>query len=127
MDQWLSLNQAAVGLAESESEAERAEPAGSSRLRIAASSELSATLHVVRLDLQGQFRGARWGELAQTLDTVAKLGETQGSRELCLRAQSLRELMGNRAGGRASAGDRVTQLFHELMFHLSHLQWLSQS
>lgn len=62
--------------------------------------------------------------MTRTLEVLAKVGESQGQRELCLRAQSLRELMGAR---RCGAGPRVGQLFNDLVFHLSHLQWLAQS
>ena len=88
--------------------------------------ELQRELSSLRCRLMGQFKDERWSELAGTLDTLARVGEGQGERELCLRAQGLRELMGGRAGGRAEPGARVQELFSELMFRLGHLQWTCQ-
>jgi hypothetical protein len=90
------------------------------------SEEFARELQALRNELIHQFRGSQWGELSRTLEMLARVGEMQGSRELCLRAQSLRELMGIRSD-RSTAGGRVSELFHDLMFHLSHLQWVSQT
>ncbi len=88
---------------------------------------LSSELKSLKKDLTRQFRGGEWDALAGSLEALAKLSEGQGAREICLRAQSLREIMGNRGSGRIEAGNRVTELFDELLFQVSHLQWLSQT
>jgi hypothetical protein len=85
-------------------------------------------LQSLKSNLTEQFQDGQWAELSKSLETLAKVGESQSCRELCLRAQSLRELMGYSAGGgRMSAGERASQLFHDLMFHLGHLQWVNQT
>src|SRR4051794_34875368 len=66
-------------------------------------------LQSLKSELTVQFQGGNWAELSKSLDTLAKVGESQSCRELCLRAQSLRELMGYSAGGgRKSAGERAS-------------------
>jgi hypothetical protein len=87
--------------------------------------ELHRELQSLRSDLMTKYQQGSWSELSSLLETVARVSEVEGRRELCLRAQTLRELMGTRAGGRESPGDRMSQVFEEMMSHLSHLQWLS--
>ena len=92
------------------------------------SPDFGRELQALRTDLVTQFRLGYWAELSKTLNTLAKLGESQGRKEISLRAQSLRELMGDRAGGgRTDPGEPVSRIFNDLLFHLSHLQWVSQT
>lgn len=88
---------------------------------------LAGELQSLKDELQISFKMGQWNGMAGALSQLAVLGENQGHRELSLRAQSLRELMGDRAGGRQSPGNRMEQLFNDLIFHLSHLQWTSQT
>ena len=89
--------------------------------------DLYVELQFLRRSLVKQFEEGHWTDLTATLSNVAKLGEGQGCPELCLRAQSLRELMGNRGSGRLTPGQRVEQLFSDLLFQLAHLQWSNQA
>ena len=91
------------------------------------SKALPGELQALRHELQSSFQEGRWERMSGTLGTVAVIAETHGRPELSLRAQSLRELMGDRGGGRGEPGPRLEALFQDLMFHLSHLQWCSQS
>lgn len=88
---------------------------------------LTREIQFLRAELQSNFQEKNWSQLSRSLEAVVRVGETGGQMELCLRAQSLRELMGSRSSGRTSAGARMEELFHELMFHLSHFQWVSQT
>lgn len=88
--------------------------------------DLAIELSRLSKELKRQFAGGQWQSLASTLEVLAKVGEIEGKRELCLRAQSMRELMGKNGGGRQHAGQRMQELFADLMFHLSHLQWSSK-
>ena len=89
--------------------------------------DLSGELQSLHKTLVAQFKSGQWAPMASTLERLAKVGEHEGQRELCLRAQSLRDIMGERAGGREKAGKRLQELFSELLFHLSHLQWRNQT
>lgn len=91
-------------------------------------SELAREIQGLRAQLHRYFHDGDWGDLANCLRSVAALAEAQSSLMLCLRAQSIRELLGDRqAGGRgAEAGPRLTELFTELQFHLTHLEWNCQ-
>jgi hypothetical protein len=89
--------------------------------------ELSSELQSLRNELVFQFRREQWSSLAGTLEAIARLGEEQGRRELCLRAQTLRELMDHRGAPDAIRFDRVTEVYDELLFHLKHLQWVNQA
>ena len=88
--------------------------------------DLEMQLRSFKKNLALQFQAGNWSELSRSLERLASLGETEGQMELCLRAQSLREILGVRASGRTQAGARVDELFHELMFHFSHFQWKNQ-
>ena len=88
---------------------------------------LAGKLQSLRDELQSSFKMEQWNGMSGALTQLAALGETQGHLELSLRAQSLKELMGNRAGGRQSAGARIEELFNDLLFHISHLQWINQT
>lgn len=88
-----------------------------------ANGSVSRELQHLRSQIERTFQAGRWSELAGALETLAKIGEAEGHRELCLRAQSLRELMGHNAGGREAPGKRVSELYHDLLFHVSHVEW----
>jgi len=89
---------------------------------------LAGELQWIRSELVQHFQTQQWSQFSGALADLARMGEGQSYRELCLRAQSLRELIGERGGGRSfAAGARVAELFNELMFHLSHLQWSTQN
>ena len=75
-------------------------------------------------DLSRLFDECEWGGLAGGLATLSKVAENAGHQDLCLKAQSLRELLGHRGGGRASEpGERVTELMQELLSQVSHWSW----
>ncbi len=87
-------------------------------------STVVAELDFLHQELTESFRSNHWPEVSARLDRVAKIAEFEGRRELCLRAQSLREIMGNRP---AQPSDRVNELFTDLLFQVSHLKWVAQS
>jgi hypothetical protein len=91
------------------------------------SANLAYEIQHLRNQLIGLQQAARWRELGGALARAAELGELGGQRELCLRAQGLRELMGERLGGSVTPGPRADELFTDLMFHLSHFQWICQA
>ena len=88
--------------------------------------ELTDEVHTVRRDLVQQFRNEKWAKLSLTLDYLALLGEREGNPELCLRAQSLRELMPSVGIESGPARAQIDRLFDELVLQLSYLQWKSQ-
>ena len=96
-------------------------------LRESARGHSGADLRELRRQLNAQFQKQEWEALSRTLEAVARMGHSAGQMELCLRAQTLRELMGNRAGGRQDAGKRLVDIFNNLIAHLSHLQWINQT
>ncbi len=79
----------------------------------------------LRAALATAFRVHNWPSALSTLDLLATLGEHQGHRELCLRAQGLREVLGHRGESRSEPGESILRHYSELEFHLSHLQWLT--
>jgi hypothetical protein len=90
----------------------------------ATKTDLRPYLQFLRTDLERAFRDRDWESLLKQLEQLAAVGESEGRRELCLRAQSLREVLGHRAGGRGEEpGETLLRHFHELTFHLTHLQW----
>ncbi|MFN7684911.1 MAG: hypothetical protein ACK5QT_05815 [Oligoflexia bacterium] len=75
-------------------------------------------------DLSRLFQQGQWGALAGSLETLSKVAEGAGHQNLCLKAQSLGELIGYRGGGRADlAGERLSQLMQELLAQVSHWCW----
>lgn len=87
---------------------------------------LAPYLQVLKVDFERAFRDSDWENLNRLLASLATVGEREGYRELCLRAQSLQEVLGHRAGGRGSQpGEALQRHYQELSFHLAHLQWRS--
>lgn len=89
----------------------------------ATTSDVATELQVLRTEIDHGFQNGEWERLASSLDILAQMGERQGERELCLRSQCLKELIGERAGGR---GKRMDELFNDLMFYLTHMEWVHQ-
>ncbi len=87
-------------------------------------STVVAELDHLHQGLTESFRSHHWPEVSARLDRLAKVAEYEGRRELCLRAQSLREIMGDRP---SLPSDRVNELFTDLLFQVSHLKWVAQS
>ncbi len=90
------------------------------------SKDISRELQALRNELVAQYRFQNWSQLAHVLGALAQVGEQQGQKDLCLRAQLLRSVLAE--GGTGTALDpRAAPLFDELMFHLSHVQWSSET
>ena len=80
-------------------------------------------------ELETYFRKEQWPQLTDLLETVAKLGEKNGQKELCLKAQSLRVIMAGRVLQYApenSTFSQMSEIFEEILFHLSHLNWQNE-
>lgn len=87
-----------------------------------------ATLCIRVREIQGvlaqQMRSAEWTGLSGTLSSLSQTAEYAGQKNLCLQAQALSELLGNRGGGRAQEpGSRVLELMEQLLSGLSHWSW----
>lgn len=86
----------------------------------------------LRRDLVAQFNDECWGDLDVTLDRLASFGEANGSLEICIRAQSIRQWLGE---GRRTFGEPAPQgsiergalapHVDDLVHQLSHLRWAS--
>ena len=101
---------------------------GLEQIRRVGSQEPDLAPYLIRLraDLEKAFRESDWEGLRRHLDRLATIGESEGHRERSLRAQSLREVLGHRGGGRGEEpGKALLRHYHELSFYLSHLQWIS--
>jgi hypothetical protein len=89
--------------------------------------QFSEEVRHLRASLVAQFGQApalgSWEPFLGTLKAVDDLAQFEGQIELSLRAQSLRELVGERLSGCSAPSPRVLQLFDDLVFHLSHLHW----
>ena len=71
------------------------------------------------------FQKESWSDLAEALHDAAKVGERLAHRELCLRAQSLQNILHNRTRGDATFLE-MTDLYDEVTSQLTHLRWLHQ-
>lgn len=88
------------------------------------SAALQSLVRELQGNLQQQYRGAEWQGLSQSLSSLSRMAEHGGQRSLCLQAQAISELLGNRGGGRElEAGPRVSQLMETLFSQLSNWSW----
>jgi len=91
---------------------------------MSASSFSLADVHQLKADLVEEFEGACWPDLGATLEGISRLSQALGQRELCLRSQSLLEMVQELESGKLQpVFDRAAELLQELVFHLSHLEW----
>ncbi|MBC7693261.1 MAG: hypothetical protein H7222_15970 [Methylotenera sp.] len=87
-------------------------------------SPIGGEIGFLKKELITLFEKERWSELSEALLTVARLGEGHAQKELCLKSQNLRQLLGSRTLVSGSSNyNQVAARFGQLMFHLSHLHW----
>jgi hypothetical protein len=86
-----------------------------------------AELRALQRELQIRFRQGQWDQVGGVLTALVVHAKSWGDLELGHRAQGLRELLGQRAGGRVQAGPRLESLFHDLLCRLDRLEWSSRS
>ena len=91
--------------------------------------ETTSEIAFLYKELETYFKKEQWPQLTDLLETVAKLGEKNGQKELCLKSQSLRVIMAGRTLKYApenSTFNQMSELFDEILFHLSHLNWQNE-
>lgn len=110
-------------LAEESSEGQLLEYASPERIPPGSTGQASLGIELARLRqiLQTQFELANWIRVAKVLDLLMKLGQEQGQRDLCLRAQSLRQALGERRL------EHAQDIYRQLLARLNHLEWRYQS
>jgi hypothetical protein len=76
-----------------------------------------------REELPRLMRRTDWEKLVASLGRLNQMAESAGYREICLKSQSLIELMGRRGAGRDAPGERVISLIESLLAVLAHCEW----
>lgn len=88
------------------------------------SASLCTRVREIQSHLSELLRKAEWSALAGSLESLSKTAEHAGRQNLCLQAQALSELLGDRGGGRSvEPGPRVQELMDQLLSGLSHWSW----
>ncbi len=77
----------------------------------------------VRQELPQLLRLQDYGRMVDVLNGLNLLAETAGYREICLKSQSVLDLIGRRGGGRDFPGERLLELMDLLLGVLAHIEW----
>ncbi len=76
-----------------------------------------------REELPRLMRRTDWERFVASLSRLNQMAESAGYREICLKSQSVIELMGRRGAGRDEPGERVVTLIESLLAVLAHCEW----
>ncbi len=84
-----------------------------------------ASIEQLRGAFEGSFEARNWPLMVQVLDELIQQGEDEGLRDLCLRAQALRNLVQDlmSSGSDVQFLESVAPVFEQTRFYLSHFHW----
>ena len=88
-----------------------------------ASPVLSREFAEFREEIGRLLRRADWSGLVEDLARLNRMAEGAGYREICLRSQSVIDLLGRCGAGRETPGGRVLELLDLLLAVLAHSEW----
>lgn len=87
--------------------------------------DFTRVVQSIRAELEASFETRNWLGMSSSLDQLVSLTQEVGQRELCIRAQSMRDLArsGTFEGTEQETSASLQVQWNELVFLMDHFEW----